>query len=154
MDFWLSKKDKARRVFQGIDDADALKLIESKGATGNAGRTAISKTFGNRFRIPIDFELLNDIGNYHQASLADKLEIKLTFNDKKAVILGSTTALAAATDADYDYSVTDIRTEWDQITSPGLTNAVRRSYKVLGLPFTRIFEHRFTTINKSNLVVN
>ena len=63
MDFWLAKKDKARRVFQGIDDADALKLrVASKGATGDAGKTAVAKTFGNRFRIPIDFELLNDIG--------------------------------------------------------------------------------------------
>ena len=89
MDFWLAKKDKTRRVFQGIDDADVLKLrVSSKGATGDAGKTAVAKTFGNRFWIPIDFELLNDIGSYHQASLADKLEIKLTFNEKKAVILG------------------------------------------------------------------
>ena len=155
MDFWLSKKDKARRVFQGIDDADALKLrVASKGATGDAGKTAVAKTFGNRFRIPIDFELLNDIGPYHQASLADKLEIKLTFNDKKAIILGSTATLAAATDADYDYSVTDIRTEFDQITSPGLASSMRSVYQRLALPFTRVFEHRFMSINKSDPVVN
>ena len=77
--------------------------------TPNSIRTTTDEmTFGNRFRIPIDFELLNNIGHYHQASLADKLEIKLTFNDKKEIILGSTPALAAAADADYDYSVTDI----------------------------------------------
>ena len=120
-EFWLSKKVKARRVFQGIDDADALKLrVDSKGATGDAGKTAVAKTFGNRFRFPIDFELLNDIGPYHQVSLVDKLEIKLTFNDKKAIIMGSTTTLAAAADA-YDFTVTDIRTEWNQITSLGLS---------------------------------
>ena len=117
-DHWLSKKERSRRIFQGIDNDNSLKLrIESKGATGEAKETAIAKTYGNRFRIPIDFELLNDIGPYHQASLADKLEIRLTFNDKKAVILGSTSTLAAASDADYGYSITDIRTEWDQITS-------------------------------------
>ena len=67
LDFWLPKKDKARRVFQGIDDAEALKLrVKSKGATGDAGKTAVAKTFGNRFRIPIDFELLNDIGPFRQ----------------------------------------------------------------------------------------
>ena len=60
---------------------------------------------------------LNDIGPYHQASLADKLDIKLTFNDSKAVILGSTPTLAGAADSDYDYSVTDIRTEWNQTVS-------------------------------------
>ena len=155
MDFWLSKNDKARRVFQGIDDADALKLrVARKGATGDAGKTAVAKTFGNRFRIPIDFELLNDIGPYHQASLADKLEIKLTFNDKKAIILASTATLATAADADYDYSLTDIRTEWDQITSPSLAMSMRSVYQRLALPFTRVFEHRFMTINKSDPVVN
>ena len=145
MDFWLSKKDKVRRVFQGIDNADALKLrVNSKGAARDAGKTAVAKTFGNRFRILIDFELLNDIGPYHQALRADKLEIKLTFNDKKAIILGSTPALAAATDADYDYFVTDIRMEWDQITSPSLASSMRSVYqKGLALPFTRVFEHRF-----------
>ena len=155
MDFWLSKKDKARRVFQGIDDADALKLrVNSKGATGDAGKTAVAKTLGNRFRIPIDFELLNDIGPYHQASLNDKLEIRLTFNDKKAVILGSSPTLAAAADADYDYSVTDIRTEWDQITSPGLASSMRSVYQGLALPFTRFFEHRFMTHPKNDPVLN
>ena len=155
MDFWLAKKDKARRVFQGIDDADALKLrVSSKGATGDAGKTAVAKTFGNRFRIPIDFELLNDIGPYHQASLTTKLEIKLTFNDSKAIILGSTPTLAAAADADYDYSVTDIRTEWDEITSVSLASSMSSVYQRLALPFTRVKEHRFMTINKSDPVVN
>lgn len=154
-DFWLSKKDKSRRIFQGIDTANGLKLrVKSKDATGDVKETAISKTYGNRFRIPIDFELLTDIGPYHQSSLADKLEIKLTFNDKKAVILGSTATLAAAADADYDYSVTDIRTEYDQITSPGMASSMKSIYQRLALPFTRIFEHRFMTINKSDPVVN
>ena len=62
--FWLSeKRTRLLESFQGIDDAEALKLrVASKGTTGDAGKTAVAKTFGNRFRIPIDFELLNDIG--------------------------------------------------------------------------------------------
>ena len=59
---------------------------KSKGATLDAEKTAVAKTFANRFRIAINFELLNDIGPYHQVSLVDKLEIKLTFNDAEAVI--------------------------------------------------------------------
>ena len=155
MDSWLSKKEKSKRIFQGIHTENGLKLwVSSKRATGDTGKAAISKTYGNRFRIPIDFELLNDIGPYHQASLADKLEIRLTFNDAQAVILGSTSTLAAAADADYDYSVTDIRTEWEQITSPVLASSMKSVYQRLALPFTRVFEHRFTTINKSDSVLN
>ena len=67
----------------------------------------------------------------------------------------STPALAAATDADYDYSVTDIRMEWDQITSPSLVRSMTSVYQIgWALPFTRVFEYRFMSINKSNPVVN
>ena len=142
MDFWLSKKDRARRVFHGIDDSDALKLrVDSKGAVGDAEKTAVAKTFANRFPTSVVFELLNDIGPYHQASLRDKLEIKLIFNDKKAIILGSTPTLAAAADADYNYSIRDIC----QITSPSLAMSMKSIYLKLVLPFTRIFEHQRPT---------
>lgn len=155
MDSWLSKRDKLDRIFQGIDSTNGLKMrVKSKGATGDEKETAVSKTYGNRFRIPIDFELLKDVGPYHQASLADKLEIKLTFNDASAIILGSTPTLVAASDADYGYTATDIRTEWDQITSPVLASSMKSAYQRLALPFTRIFEHQFTTINKSDGVKN
>jgi len=91
-------------VFQGINDADALKLrINSKGATGDAGKTAVAKTFTNYFKIPIDFELLDDVGPFYQAGILQTLVLKLTFNDKKAVILASTTVLAAAADNDTDF---------------------------------------------------
>ena len=44
-DHWLSKKERSRRIFQGIDNDNSLKLrIESKGATGDAKETAIAKT--------------------------------------------------------------------------------------------------------------
>lgn len=154
-DFWLSKKDKSKKIFQGLHTENGLKLrVDSKGAKGDVEETAIAKTYGNRFRIPIDFELLNDIGPYHQASLADKLEIKLMFNDAKAIVLGSTAALASAADTDYSYSVADIRTEWDQITSQDLASSMSSLYQRLAIPFTRVFEHRFISMNKSDPVLN
>ena len=117
-------------------------------------RTAVAKTFGNRFRIPIDFELLDDIGPYRQRSITDKLEIRLTFNDKKAVVLGSTPTLAAAADADYDYSVSQIKIEFDQITSAALSSSMANVYQRLSMPYTRIVQHRFMSIAKSDSVVN
>jgi len=116
-DLWLSKKAKSRRIPQGIQTAKGLALrVGAKDATGDIEKIAIAKTLGDRFQIPIDFELLNNVGPFHQHSLADKLEIQLTFNDPKSIVLGSTATLAAAPDADYNYSMVDIKTEWDQIT--------------------------------------
>lgn len=64
-DFWLSKKDKSRRIFQGIHTENGLKLrVDSKAATGTSEETVIAKTYGNRFRIPIDFELLNKMAPF------------------------------------------------------------------------------------------
>ena len=48
MDFWLAKKDKARRVFQGIDDADELEAKERRGMLGKQlwqKRSAIGSGF-------------------------------------------------------------------------------------------------------------
>jgi len=150
-DLWLSKKDKSRQTEKGL----ALR-VGSKDATGDVEETAIGKTLGNRFRIPIDFELLNSVEPYHQHSLADKLEIQLTFNDDKWIILGSTAALAAANDADYGYTFTDIRTEWDQITDSADSDIARSMaiYQMFALPFTRIVQHQFRVIKKSKPVIN
>jgi len=129
-DLWLSKKAKSRRIPQGIQTAKGLALrVGAKDATGDAEETAIAKTLGNRFQIPIDFELLKNVGPYHQHSLADKLEIQLTFNDAKSIVFGSTSTLAAANDSDYNYSMVDIRTEWDQITDSELARSMANQYQ-------------------------
>jgi len=154
-DLWLSKKAKSRRIPQGIQTAKGLALrVGAKDATGDVEETAISKTLGNRFQIPIDFELLKNVGPYHQHSLADKLEIQLTFNDAKSIVLGSTSTLAAANDSDYNYSMIDIKTEWDQITDPELARSMANQYQRFALPFTRILQHHFRVIKKSDAVVN
>ena len=104
-------------------------IIPNIAAAENSSREVVRQSVQNS-----DSKFLDDIGPYYQASLADKLEIKLIINDKKAVILGSTPTLAAVTDADYDYSVTGIRTELDQITSPSLASSMRSVYQGLALP--------------------
>jgi len=154
-DLWLSKKAKSWRIPQGIQTAKGLALrVGAKDATGDIEKIAIAKTLGDRFQIPIDFELLNNVGPFHQHSLADKLEIQLTFNDPKSIVLGSTATLAAAPDADYNYSMVDIKTEWDQITDFNPAHRMASKYQKFALPFTRIIQHHFTVIKKSDTVVN
>ena len=42
---------------------------------------AITDTFGNRFYVPLDFELLESHMPFYQSALGDRLEYELTFND-------------------------------------------------------------------------
>jgi len=60
----------------------------------------------------------------------------------------------AVKDADYNYSMTDIRIEWDQTTDSTLARSMASQYQMFALPFTRILQHHFCVINKSDAVVN
>ena len=92
-DFILSKKEKTRRVPQGIDtDAGLTLRVETEAATGTAKEKAVEKTFGKTLRIPIDFEMLSDMSPFLQYNLKDKLLIDITFNSPEAVILAGTGA--------------------------------------------------------------
>ena len=154
-DMWLSKHQKQKLIFHGIQSESGLKLrVGTKDATGTADEVAISKTLGNRFRIPIHFELLNDIGPYYQYGLRDKLEIELISNNVASIIKASTANLASAVDSDYAYTITDIKTEWDQITHAELASDMNIQYSRLALPFTRILHHQMKVINKTEPVVN
>ena len=155
-DFFLSKKEKSRRIFQGIQTDAGLRIrVNSEGATGNTEEVAIGKTLKNRFRIPIDFELLNDMAPFPSRHLQHKLQFELTFNDAKSVILGSTPILASANDHDYNYLVYDIKREYDVITDSNLRRLVVRQYNEgLIVPVRHIFHYRKEAIKKSDTIVN
>ena len=73
-DFFLSKKEKTRRIPQGIDtDAGLALRVETEAATGTAEEKAVEKTFAMTFIIPIDFEMLSDVSPFSQYNPKDKL---------------------------------------------------------------------------------
>lgn len=54
-------------------------------------------------------------------------------SNKIVVILGSTATLAAAADVDYEYSVSNIFTEYDKITFLSLVSSMSNIYQRLAL---------------------
>ena len=50
---------------------------------------SIAAAFGNRFAIPLDFEILTDHGSFYQAGLNDRLSFELSFNDYGRVIMST-----------------------------------------------------------------
>ena len=150
-DFFLSKKEKTRRIPQEINtDASLALRVEAEAATGTAEEKAVEKTFGKTFRIPIDFEMLSDISPFPQYNLKDKLQIDITFNSPEAVILAGTGAdLTRGTD--YAYSVKDLRMEYDMINEPSMSLDVHSRVVV---PFKTYIKYRFEEINKNASVIN
>ena len=59
-DLWLTDKQKADRVYQGIETANQTKLRIAAGdaSESKVGEVAVGKAWGSRYCIPLDFELL------------------------------------------------------------------------------------------------
>ena len=93
-DLWLIKRQLENLAYQGIELDDTCittcKLKIGAGdsiPTANNGKDkAIADAFGNRFYVPLDFELLTDHLPFYQAGLADRLSYELTFNNYSKVI--------------------------------------------------------------------
>ena len=65
---------------------------------------AIAKAYGNKFIIPLDFEILDSAMPCYEAGLGNRLCYEITFNDYGKVI--NETGQAATPDA--TYKITDI----------------------------------------------
>ena len=61
---------------------------------------AIADAYGDKFIIPLDFEMLDSTMPYYQAGLRNRLSYELKFNDYNRVINSSKT--------DATYKITDI----------------------------------------------
>ena len=107
-DLWKTASEKKNAIRQGIISTDdftvnCMKLrINAKDKTTPTKDNAIAEAYGNKFIIPLDFEMLDYSAPYYQAGLGNRLCYEITFNNYNQVINSS----VAAPDA--KYKITDI----------------------------------------------
>ena len=150
-DLWKTASERGNAQYQDIDttaDRNATKLRVGAGDAANVpADKAISEAYGNRFFVPLDFEILERHMPFYQAGLGDRLEYELTFNE-----YGSTVqATAAAT----SYTVENISLEFDKVTNAELARLIRYQYaNRLAILYERILRHRKLRRDKSDTVWN
>ena len=154
-DLWKTKSEKRNAIQQGIISTDGftpncmkLRINAKDKSRGNTQDKAISDTYGNKFIIPLDFEMLDSAAPYYQAGLGNRLCYEITFNDYNRVINSS----VAAPDA--KYKITDISLEYEVITQPDLVRSIRSKYQHMALLYDRILRHRKIIVNRSDTVWN
>ena len=151
-DLWKTAQERENDQYQGIDTSNDQNVTKLRIGAGDAVNTkendkAISDTFGNRFYIPLDFELLETHMPYYQSALGDRLEYELFFNKYSNVI--------KSTDTDASYQIENISLEFDKITEPELARMIRNQYnRRLVILYDRILRHRIITANKSDTLWN
>ena len=103
---------------------------------------AIAEAYGNKFIIPLDFEMLDSSMPYYQAGLRNRLSYELKFKNYSQVIKSSK--------PDATYKITDISLEYNIVTQPELTRFVRSEYDEMVLLYDRVIQHSQIPVNKSD----
>ena len=121
-------------------------------STGVAKDNAIANTYGNKFIIPLDFEMLDSAAApYYQAGLRNRLCYELTFNDYNRV---TKSAVSSPKVPDAKYKITDISSEYEIVTQPDHARSIRFEYQQMALLYDRILRHRQIPVNKSDMTWN
>ena len=156
-DLWKTKSEKRNAIRQGIisNDGCMVNCIKLRINTGdkNASNTqdkAIADAYGNKFIIPLDFEMLDSAAPYYQAGLRNRLCYELTFNDYNRVIKSAVSPKVP----DAKYKITDISLEYEITTQLDLARSIRSEYQHMALLYDRFLRHRKIIVNKSDTVWN
>ena len=119
--------------------------------TSNAQDKAIADAYGNKFIIPLDFEMLDSAAPYYQAGLRNRLCYELTFNDYNQV---TKSGVSSPKVPDAKYKITDISLEYEIATQPNLARSIRSEYDHMALLYDRILRHRKIIVDKSDTMWN
>ena len=147
-DLWLTKNEREDSVYQGIQSDDALKhRVDAADKSSDAKSELLAQVYGNRFCIPLDFELLNAHLPYYQGALRDRLSYELKFNEYGSVIKSS--------DTEAKYTISDITLEFDIINHPELARLIAAQYQSrLAIYYERILHHSTMRKNKADTIWN
>ena len=152
-DLWKTAQERRNSQYQGIDLSDDSNVTRIRVGAGNKDETetedaAIAAAFGNRYHVPLDFELVESHMPFYQSALGDRLEYELTFNDYSRVVV-------ATGDAAASYSIDNIALEFDMVTQPDLARQIRNQFAGrLAVLYERVLRHRKITANKSDTLWN
>ena len=108
---------------------------------------AIAEAYGNKFIIPLDFEMLDATLPYYQAGLGNRLCYELTFSDYNRVIKS---AVAPPASPDAKYEISNISSEYEIVTQPNLARFIEVEYKSVVLLYDRVLRHIRVKVNKSD----
>ena len=93
-DLWKTTSEKKNAVRQGIISTDSctpncikLRINAADKSALVTQDKAIADAYGNKFIIPLDFEMLDSAAPYYQAGLGNRLCYKIKLNDYNRVII-------------------------------------------------------------------
>ena len=150
-DLWKTKLEKKNAIRQGIISNDGctencikLRINAGDKSAANKKDSAIAEAYGNKFLIPLDFEMLDSSAPYYQAGLGNRLCYEITFIDYNQVIK------SAVASPDAKNVISNISLEYEIVTQSTLARSIKTEYDKMILLYDRILRHRQIPVNKSD----
>ena len=134
-----------------MENCIRLRINAGDKNAGNVQDKAIADVYGNKFIIPLEFEMLDSAAPYYQAGLRNKLCYEITFNNYNRV---TKSAVSSPKAPDVKYKITDISLEYEIVSQPNLMRSIRSEYQSTVLLYDRILRHRQISVNKSDTTWN
>ena len=125
-----------------------LQINAGDKSTSNKKDSAIAEAYGNKFLIPLDFEMLGSSAPYYQEGFSNRLCYEITFNDYNRVIK------SAVASPDAKYVISNISLEYEIVTQSTLAKHISDEYQNMALLYDRILRHRQISVNKSDTTWN
>ena len=154
-DLWKTKPEEWNVIRQGIFNKDGctencikLRINTVDKDAANKSDKAIADTYGNKFIISLDFEMLDSAMPYYQAGLGHKLCYEIMFNNYNQVIK------FAVASPDAKYKIIDISLEYEIVAHPTLAKDVADEYQSMVLLYDRVIRHRQIKVNKSETTLS
>ena len=109
---------------------------------------AIANAYGNKFIIPLDFEMLNSSIPYYQSRLGNRLCSEIMFNDYGRVTVSTEAS------PDVNCKISDISLGYKIVIQPDLARRFSDKYQNMALMLDRVLRHRQIRVNKLDMTSN
>ena len=123
-----------------------LKINAKDKSALNPLDNAIAHAYGNKFIVPLDFEMLDSAMPHYQSGLRNRLCYEITFNKYGKGI----NATGQTPTPDATYKIKDIALEYDIVTQLDLARNISEEYQRMVLLYDRVIRHSTVPVNKSD----
>ena len=124
-DLWLTEEGRKNMIFQGIQSKNLRALRSGVTEANVTGETANEKTlnsvFGEKYKIPLDFELLSTHSPFYKFPIQEDVIFEITLAPKEDIIVTTTTT-------NMNYELKNICLEYETVTNETLARQLMNNY--------------------------
>ena len=150
-DLWLSEKQRELKIEEGLDTTDSRNVNKIRVGVTVAAATneekAVAAAYGDRFKIPLGFELLKYLP-YSPFNLLDKYSKKLRFSSNGSVMIDAGSGNPKKIDG--TYKVKNLNLEFEKVRDDYLASQITDKYQGARLPFEKVELYRKLGKDKSD----